>query len=104
MALLLLAYCCTTALLLLYYSLLLLRYMRAQVMPHLDAARRGMSAAFLNGSQVLLQRLARQHVAANCQPGKALAFDYNDQGLAAVVSDASVQLTWAFRQAKPKFT
>jgi len=68
------------------------------VMPALDPARRVLSASFVNGSQQLLQRLARMHVRANCHRDRALAFDYNDQGLAAVVSDASVQLTWALRQ------
>lgn len=70
------------------------------VLPHQDEHRRALSATLLNGSQDVLRQLARQHDARNCRKDKALAFDYNDQGLAAVVSDASVQLTWAFRQGK----
>ena len=69
-------------------------------LPYLDAERRALSATLLNGSQELLRQLAHTHDTRNCRLGKALAFDYNDQGLAAVVSDASVQLTWAFRQGK----
>ena len=39
------------------------------VMPALDPARRVLSASFVNGSQQLLQRLARMHVRANCHTG-----------------------------------
>ena len=70
------------------------------VLPALSDERDALSASFLNGSQELLRELSRVHAPANCRRDRALVFDYNDQGLAAVVSDAAVQLTWALAQGK----
>jgi len=71
-----------------------------QVMPVLSDSRWALSASLLNGSRELLHRLQNLHNTSNCSREKVFVFEYNDQGLAAVVSDATVQLSYSFARSR----